>query len=489
MFSQTNLNSPYRSSQPSQGYGTPQGGSSTFSQQQPSASSPFGGHAAGFSGPQFGGGNAQYGGAGGTPSSAGAGYGGTQFAHGGGGHTQATGGPYGSPFAAHTMHGSSGPGQGGAQGFGGEGKKRSYLPGYLSGGQPDATPPQAMSSDAWDSPAARKHSLSTSPAAARFGGGGASLFGSVRDNTPSKSPKFASYAAPSPRNPAYRNEMDEDAPPTASLNEFEPSESSDSNFAAFRAQTDYQTHSPFSAAPASSSSLLHTGTSSSTSSSSSTTYAVHVFGFPLSALDLVVDFFSQFGPIVSQTPAPCDGGNWVTLAYAEPWSALRAQRKNGEVLAGGTLMVGVKVVDEDVLKRALAAAESGGGEHAANSSSTNSGAGTPRPAAAAAPTSSSTIGRPVQVFGPASAFKSAATSTPTKRGFLGLGGGGGTPQQQQQQQQQPGSQSSTSVVQPDPHASLFADKTRHAALQQQQHHDAAASKGYLGKVSDLVFGW
>ncbi|GAA5963080.1 hypothetical protein JCM3765_001761 [Sporobolomyces pararoseus] len=464
MFSQANTNSPYRSSQPSQGFGTPQG-SSAFSQQQ---TSNFNGSTSGmynsashnqggFSGPQFGGGNSPYGGNGGGSSGFG-----NQFGSGGNGPS---GGAYGSPFSQNNMQNSMGAGSSGTPGFG-EGKKRNYLPGYLSGGaaaQTDSTPPQAMNSDSWDSPA-RKASLSSSPVA-RFGGSN-SLFGTVRDNTPSKSPKFAPYAA-SPRNPAYRNEMDEDAPPTASLNEFEPAEpltGAESNFGALRTQPESFSNSPFSAATKS----LHPPPSS----NSSQTYAVNVFGFPTSALDLVLDYFSQFGDIVSKTQSQ-EGGNWITIEYSQPWSAARAARKNGEIL-GGVLMVGVKVIDEDGLKRALAAAENGGELSSHNASS---GAGTPRPASAAAHHGAtgggSSMGRPVQVFGPGSAFKSAPT--PTKKGFLGLGGGG-TPQQT----------ASTSAGGSDPHASLFAEKSKQAAMQQQ---GGQGQKGMLGKVSDLVFGW
>lgn len=132
MFAQGNTNSPYRSSQPSQGYGTPQQGSS-FSQQQTSnfgqsSSGQYNSNAnsqASFSGPQFGGGNSQFGGG-----SAGNGYG-SQF--GSGGNPQQQGGAYGSPFAQHGMQNSMGAPSNGTPNFG-EAKKRNYLPGYLSGG-------------------------------------------------------------------------------------------------------------------------------------------------------------------------------------------------------------------------------------------------------------------------------------------------------------------------------------------------------------------
>lgn len=131
-------------------------------------------------------------------------------------------------------------------------------------------------------------------------------------------------------------------------------------------------------------------------------------------------------------------------------------------------MVGVKAVDEDGLRRALAATESGG-EVALGGPSP--GASTPRPPSSGPIGGGSSMGKPVQVFGPGSAFKTAPT--PTKKGFLGMGGGG-TPQQ------------ASSGGGQDPHASLFAEKSKQAAMQQ---NAGQGQKGMLGKVSDLVFGW
>ncbi|GAA6012868.1 hypothetical protein JCM10207_008360 [Rhodosporidiobolus poonsookiae] len=441
MFAQGASASPFRSTGQSSAFGTPTGGSTSPFAQQPS-SSYFGGASSSgaggntFAGPQFGGGN-YHGGA--------AGYG-SQF--GGSG----AGGAYGSPFGQQSgLQGSTGAA--GTPGFG-EKAKRNYLPGYLSGGaaaQADSTPPQAMSDDrAWESPA-RKTSVSGSPVT-RFGQG--SLFGG-RDGTPSKSPKFTPYTAP-PRATAYRAEPEEDAPPIASLNEFESSEPSSLQVDAQsnplrRSPSGEPTLSPF----ASTSAPLHPAPSSAEG------YAVHVFGFPSSATDLVVDYFAQFGEVVSKTPSQ-EGGNWVTIVYAQPWSAARAARKNGEVL-GGVLMVGVKAVDEDGLKRALATGD-------AADLVPSSGARTPVPHAQTPGTSTpSGVGRPVVVLGPQSAFK--AAPTPPRKGFLGLGGAPATP--------------SSGASGADPHASLFAEKSKQAVLQQQ----GQAQKGVLGKVSDLVFGW
>ncbi|BGP24413.1 nucleoporin Nup40 [Rhodotorula toruloides] len=444
MFAQGSTSSPFRSSGQQGLFSTSQLQSSFA---QSSSTSGYGGYSNTssstpntFAGPQFGGGNhgAAYGGHfGGAGASVGSGGG-------------AGGAGYGSPFGgAGGMQSSTS----GARGT--PGAKRSYLPGYLSGGvaaqQAESTPPQSGPEErGWDSPA-RRTSVSGSPAA-RFGGG--SLFG-IDVGTQPKSPKFMPYTAP-PRATAYRQEVEEDAPPIASLNEFhsgdQPGLQVDSSMNSLgRSPSNDPTASPF----ASTSAPLHSPPSSAEG------YAVNVFGFPASASDLILDFFSQFGDIVSKTPST-EGGNWVTIVYAQPWSAARAVRKNGEVL-GGVLMVGVKAVDEDGLRWALAGGE-GGNEVVPTSQGTSR---THTPVSTSTP---SGVGRPVNVLGPQVAFK--AAPTPARKGFFGLGGGasGGTP----------GGGA-------DAHASLFAEKSKQAVLAQQQQ--GQGQKGVLGRVSDLVFGW
>lgn len=209
----------------------------------------------------------------------------------------------------------------------------------------------------------------------------------------------------------------------------------------------------------------HTSTSSAPTPGG---YPVYIFGFPSSAVDFVVEHFAQFGEILSTTPST-EGGNWVTVAYAQPWSATRAARKNGEVL-GGVLMVGVKVLDEDALRRAMVAAEGGDvGASKVEGSSTPALRTTLLPAS----TPATSLGKPIPVLGPNSAFKSAAP-TPPRRGFFGVGG-------------TPGGLGGDAgaVAESDPHASLFAEKSRQAVLQQQ----GQGQKGVLGKVSDAIFGW
>ncbi|GAA5956416.1 hypothetical protein JCM8115_001714 [Rhodotorula mucilaginosa] len=453
MFAQGGGHSQYRTGGQSGLFSTPQR-SSSFSSSYNQAnsattgaaasSSVFGGSSSTFAGPQFGGGNH------GAAFGAGGQFGGSTAS---GHQSTGAGGAYGSPYGAGGAGVTSLQGSSGVMG-GTPGTKRTYLPGYLSGGaaaQHAESSPQNNADDrAWDSPA-RKASLSGSPVT-RYGGG--SLFGR-ESGTPSKSPRMSSYTAP-PRKSAYRQEIEEDAPPVASLNEFESGDYAADSGSRLATSHD-PTASPFAAAsaPLPSHSTAH----------SKEGYSVYVFGFPAAATDLVLDFFTPFGEIVSTTPST-EGGNWVTITYAQAWSAARAARKNGEIL-GGALMVGVKAVDEDGLRRALAGAE--GGQDLVPSAPS----ATPVPrqngnAGGGATSTPSGVGRPVNVLGPQSAFK--AAPTPTRKGFLGLGGGGATA---------PSTPSGA-----DPHASLFAEKSKQAALAQQPQQ-----KGVLGKVSDMVFGW
>ena len=152
----------------------------------------------------------------------------------------------------------------------------------------------------------------------------------------------------------------------------------------------------------------------------------------------------------------------MTVSYAQPWSATRAARKNGEVL-GGALMVGVKAVDEDGLRRAMIAAE--GGDSTVDTPSS-------RPTPLPSSTPASSLGKPVNVLGANAAFKAPAP-TPPRRGFFGVGGG------------TPSTADGGAVAKSDPHASLFAEKSRQAVMQQQGQE----TKGMLGKVSDAIFGW
>lgn len=258
--------------------------------------------------------------------------------------------------------------------------------------------------------------------------------------------------------------MEEDAPPISSLGEYDGNDSMNS------LQPDISSGHALSASPSDQTSTLP-------AQHSPGGYPVYIFGFPSSALEIVLEYFGQFGEIVSSTPST-EGGNWVTVAYAQPWSASRAARKNGEVL-GGALMVGVKAVDEEGLRRALLASENSdsGAKGSLDNMSMQAQASSRPPQGASTPASS--FGRPVNVLGPGSAFKAPAP-TPSRRGFFGVGGGGAPAES--------GASTGNAVASRDPHASLFAEKSRQAMMQQ-QGQGQAGQKGVLSKVSDAIFGW
>ena len=194
--------------------------------------------------------------------------------------------------------------------------------------------------------------------------------------------------------------------------------------------------------------------------------SINVFGFPSNALPLVISHFAQFGEIISTTPN-AEGGNWITITYAQDWSAQRAARRNGEILAGN-VMVGVKLVEDDrevvTSSPNLGANGNGNGNGNGNAPPTNY-----RPATTNGTSTPSGIGRPVQIIN-SSAFKQ-PVSTPTRLGFFSSAnnsGAIGTPAKVQ-----------------DPHASLFAAETS----RQGTGMPPPASQGMMGKVSDLIFGW
>ncbi|KAM0787608.1 hypothetical protein ACM66B_003676 [Microbotryomycetes sp. NB124-2] len=367
------------------------------------------------------------------------------------------GGHFGTPGSSSAATSNGGPFAGTPTTNAGQQAKRSYLPGYLSGGvtaQAEMSSPQSIDDSKWDSPA-RRQSFSGSPAT-RFGTQG--LFaGSAKDSaTPSKSPKVSAFGRGGTGTLGRKAEQDDDAPPISSLGDMEGNDS----LGGFNSEPLNQ-----SAASGGQNNQAQTANG----------FAVNVFGFPSSALDLVLEYFAQFGDIVASTPSS-EGGNWVTIVYAQAWSAFRAARKNGEVL-GGALMIGVKAVDEDQLRMAVASTENGTSGQGETKLDYNAVAPASTPAQPRMSLPSATpSGKQSNVLGPDSAFK----PTPPRRGLFG--GGGGTASSGTPNVKSPLSSSSSAN---DPHASLFAEKSRQAVLQQQGQQQ----RSLLGKVSDAVFGW
>ncbi|KAF8306918.1 hypothetical protein DL93DRAFT_2088402 [Clavulina sp. PMI_390] len=204
------------------------------------------------------------------------------------------------------------------------------------------------------------------------------------------------------------------------------------------------------------------GPSSQSTSTPPSSTAVIIFGFPPQLYADIVQHFSSIGETVAVDPAPAleAGRNWITIAYRNSWEAARAVRRSGEILAIGRdeIMIGVKWADSSASYNAdadgMASPMHTGGF---NPSSSLSGPGPETPSRLAS--SSSTIGRPISIVSSHSAFKSshpAASSATARTNDWGLA---------LKREAAP-----TPAGAPPPGA------------QGQQN-------GFLGKVSDLVFGW
>ena len=158
--------------------------------------------------------------------------------------------------------------------------------------------------------------------------------------------------------------MDEDAPPTDSLYEFDNGEAVTSHSSAtMNANPVYVSSSPPSSImkkreiPGMDNSLASAPSGPSpqlalASNGSSPVFKITLFGFPASFQSSVISHFATISPIIynsTNASGPGDtkllsGPNWVTIGYDQEWAALRALRKNGEIL-GGSCMIGVKWAD------------------------------------------------------------------------------------------------------------------------------------------------
>lgn len=84
--------------------------------------------------------------------------------------------------------------------------------------------------------------------------------------------------------------------------------------------------------------------------SSSTVYKLIVFGYPPNLESSVLKEFASIAPLSynsKQDPSPspnANGSNWFTIAYDNDWAAMRALRKNGDIVADSA-MIGVKWAD------------------------------------------------------------------------------------------------------------------------------------------------
>ena len=203
--------------------------------------------------------------------------------------------------------------------------------------------------------------------------------------------------------------MDEDAPPTDSLVESENDAIPASSTPVYMSSPPPSSSMKRRELPGMDSSPLPaTATASSQSNPAATAsdpkqiYKLTLFGFPPSMQSSIISHFASISPIVYNSTgssgageaASPTGSNWVTIGYDNEWSALRALRRNGDVL-GGNCMIGVKWAEGGSSSSAplssAAAAEN------ATAQPSQAQALVPRPAAATS-SSGSSLGQPAIVL-------------------------------------------------------------------------------------------
>ncbi|KAG8923679.1 hypothetical protein FRC03_010579 [Tulasnella sp. 419] len=84
----------------------------------------------------------------------------------------------------------------------------------------------------------------------------------------------------------------------------------------------------------------------STSANQGPGFTVTIFGFPSSQQRAVANQFTSMGDGATADFPGSEECNWVNVTYMNEWEAVRALRKNGEVLSG-TIMIGVKWANGD----------------------------------------------------------------------------------------------------------------------------------------------
>ncbi|KAF5379484.1 hypothetical protein D9615_006635 [Tricholomella constricta] len=199
-----------------------------------------------------------------------------------------------------------------------------------------------------------------------------------------------------------------------------------------------------------------------------------VFGYPADKYSLTVEYFQSLGAATDPDPH-LEIQNCFRIGFTDPGDALRAVRKNGEVL-GGSWMVGTKWADpahaEALLGQSTApshpvpdSTSSGSNAMSIDEPTSPPSSSSPQKgAAAAAAAASYKYGTPLKLVPSSAAFRKhdATPQQPQPQ----RGWGPMMPVPAAQQQQQPMQQQ----MQPPPSA-------------------GSPSKGMLGQVSDLIFGW
>ncbi|KAF9485515.1 hypothetical protein BDN70DRAFT_823695 [Pholiota conissans] len=132
---------------------------------------------------------------------------------------------------------------------------------------------------------------------------------------------------------------DEDAPPTTSINDI-PNEINIDSPARFAPRKTTTEKSPFT------SSRRGIATSPPSNKPNQPIYIV-VFGYPPDKYSVAVEYFMSLGETTNPEPNP-EISNCFKLGYLDPSDAMRAVRKNGEIVAG-SWMVGAKLADPSQL--------------------------------------------------------------------------------------------------------------------------------------------
>lgn len=286
--------------------------------------------------------------------------------------------------------------------------------------------------------------------------------------------------------------MEEDAPPTDSLAEFDDEVPAYMHAGSSGAATttngnasktlENGQNAGLSASPGSQPVLLHAASQG----GQGQIYKITVFGFPSTSLPTILQTFETFSPIVynstqpvttsagattsTKSEMPPSGANWVTIGYEHEWAALRALRKNGEVVRGN-IMIGVKWADGSAPPQ----------QHSSGSATPHATTTTEDTATSQALTStgqaSSSSSAGVSSM-PRSATSSAlgqpATVKPANKAYL-------NPLQQKQQ-------SSSSASKPSAIGKI-ADLGRLDAKIFKEEPNAKPPSGIWGTISNLVFGF
>ncbi|KAF9563565.1 hypothetical protein CPC08DRAFT_705881 [Agrocybe pediades] len=245
---------------------------------------------------------------------------------------------------------------------------------------------------------------------------------------------------------------DEDAPPSNSVNDIPNDFSIDSGPANFQPRNTVNEKPQFSTS-------RRPTNIPSTVQSSQPLYII-VFGYPPDKYSLTVEYFKSLGDSTEADPHT-EIVNCFRIGYNDPGDAMRAVRKNGEIL-GGTWMVGAKWADAAQAEALLGQPRSTLSAAIPQTQSsadinTNNAMNVDEPYPSRSSSNTPAVGTPIKLAPSMAAFRKApAVSTSASKPI--------TPQH---------GRMSTSVSTPGANAEVAP----------------SPSKGVLGQVSDLIFGW